>query len=448
MLKKTTAFLLLSAIFAGVLTGCSKEDNNKNQSDSQIREDTTISVQSNVIFTIGEKTYYNSGTALFRFNDENSLKPAMVQQDDGAPEAFEFSPSGNLLIEDKLYGTYHNSESFVCWDLSNDTDIGCTTLMDKEGVGSLLLNALEAENSPVTYKERTMLETALVCAVNYPADGGDGYLYFPLLYDREYYPGHKVLQFRVVGIAEDGSKIKLQPEIHAASLTVRDGYMYFYDNGFNVEKETFDKDVCGIYKMKTDGSEKEKLTGCNPAENDLLWYRPSLNLCGNELYYIDRNDKGESYLTKLSLDNNHTEQVSNEQCTAYCLDPAENMLYYLWEDASGESTLYSRSMSDNKENKLISTKGVTAGNPLSMGIYGNYLYLSTDSVGSLWTYVKAFDTNDEDNIPVGFRFDKKTGAEEELYCLRTEGNQTKSMIYWKAPGASGSIAEGSAESES
>lgn len=428
MLKKSIAFFLACAAILGLATGCSQDNNNKN--DNNINDDKKTSAQNNVVFTAGNSVCYNSGSALFCMSDDNNLKTAMMKNDDGQPEIFDFGPVNNILTDNKLYGSYNNSENLVCWDLSDTSHISCTSLYVKETIGSMLLDSLQNENSSVTYEDMDMLKTAFVCSVNYPSDGGSN-IYFPITYDRDYYSAHKPLQFRIVEAAKNGRKIKLLPDVHASSLVVSDEYIYYYENGFDYTKETFDIDVCGIYKMKTDGSEKEKLTDCKPAFDNMLWYRPAITICGNDLYFIDKNDKDENYLKKFSLDSKKVETISKEQCSAYYVDQASDTVFYTSENSDYVNTLYTHDLSNHKEKKLSEITDMTISDPLGLCVYEKYVYVCTSPNSELWTYTNDFNIQSPDNIPVGLRLDKKTGDQQKLYCLRNQTGQQKSMIYWK-----------------
>ena len=89
-------------------------------------------------------------------------------------------------------------------------------------------------------------------------------MYARVLGDSVFYTAHKALNHRLIRASKDGKKIEFVggEDVRAVDFVVNDGWIYYADNGYVCEGNlfSFDYSRVGIYKMKTDGSEKTRIS--------------------------------------------------------------------------------------------------------------------------------------------------------------------------------------------
>ncbi len=169
--------------------------------------------------------------------------------------------------------------------------------------------------------------------------------------NREYQNKHKEINYRIARADKAGKEIHFvgDENVRAANMVVYDGWIYYSDNGYiggGIQKE-IDTSRVGLYKIRTDGSEKTRLLeGGEALSSEIDYWFGNLSVYKNKLYFIDLR-KG-SKLCRMNFDGSGLEQLSKGEADYFTVDEATDTLYYR------ESTYYNYSSQDNSENKAVS----------------------------------------------------------------------------------------------
>ena len=170
---------------------------------------------------------------------------------------------------------------------------------------------------------------------NFMIDGD--YVYGCVLGWFDYRTIHFELNGRIFRISKNGDVIEFvgDENTRAVEFVMSGGWIYYVDNGYTFNgKEEYDKSRVGIYKMKTDGSQKTKLTEAfaglsgNYERNEYGGNAGALTLWGDKLYYLDFSS-GESILYRMDLDGSGKEKLSDRAVSMYTIDTAGNKIYYI-----------------------------------------------------------------------------------------------------------------------
>lgn len=185
----------------------------------------------------------------------------------------------------------------------------------------------------------------------YAVDGD--YVYGHVTLDTTFIDSYKDLNFRIFRISKSGDVIEFVggEDVRARDMVVRDGWIYYVDNGytFDGKKYNYDNSRVGIYKIKTDGSEKTKLTddfsGLSGYYKDKANYgcAGALTLWRDKLYYLNF-ENGESPLWRMELDGSNKEKLTDCSVSNYAIDYDHNSVIYF--DVIYASNLADRDDSD------------------------------------------------------------------------------------------------------
>lgn len=170
-------------------------------------------------------------------------------------------------------------------------------------------------------------------------DGGDEYLYFIIIPSGTSF--NKCLSYRIGRFDKSGTTFELLNDVRASSMTISNGIIYYFDNGFDGNSGTINEHKAGLYCMSVDGNNKEKLLDIQPyfiidkLNGSAYNYYDStvkcMNIIGDRLYYIYKSKQNDSsYEALYSLDYNllSNSKISSGQCSFYYVDTSTDMLYY------------------------------------------------------------------------------------------------------------------------
>ncbi len=223
------------------------------------------------------------------------------------------------------------------------------------------------------------MDLRAACMCYFQAD--EDYIYFSYQPPLEYFISELEDAYKLGRISKDGKDIYLYDEV-ASSYAVKDGWIYYYDNGYVYDESQnrygYNENNIGIYKMKVDGSSKQTLnddfTEDDNEATDAIRCCDKLRIYGDNLYYLDYSVSGKSRVCRMDLDGNQLEYLSENGAFNYAVDAENNYLYY----SSGElgnaqidkRTLYQVNLNTGEEESLMK---LSYGN-IDFSVYNNTLY--------------------------------------------------------------------------
>ena len=177
------------------------------------------------------------------------------------------------------------------------------------------------------------------------------------------------LNYRIFRISKSGDSIELvgDENVRATSFVLSDGWIYYSDNGYYYEKNTdkYDEERRGIYKIKTDGSDKTKISGEFGEigfSKRALGCAAALTVYGDKLYYINTADDG-SLLYRMGLDGSDNEKLTDKPVSMYTVDAENDSIYYL--DQEYIDTNYIRNFSMYKLDLSKKTTDIVANSSIA-----------------------------------------------------------------------------------
>lgn len=168
-----------------------------------------------------------------------------------------------------------------------------------------------------------------------------GYIYFVVSCRLDYlasntdYSENSVYRIGRINI-KDKSIEMIDSDIHATSYVVDGNWIYYSENGYSYDKghRNYDINEAGIYKMKLDGSKKEKLLDVEASDEDWENFQDyagytNLSIYKNKLYFIDNSEPRDNRLCRMKTNGKNVEEVSSECAYEYTIDTKRNKLYYI-----------------------------------------------------------------------------------------------------------------------
>lgn len=443
MLKIIMSAILVSVTTVGLLTGCSGDsqvpDSSQSAGQTVINKETDkllkqYTSEKNLLQVINGKPYYFSGHYMFLLNDNGTVTvPTITWTSEEEPEARPYAATDIhecAFDGNNIYQQYKSDcENIYMDDFSDTSNFTKNILINEKWLEIFLGEKYQCILSGMT---------------DFQADGD--YIYFRYEAPRENF--HKTLNenYRLGRFKKDGSSIELLNDI-ANDFIVKDGWIYFYDNGYTYDKSNNKSDLdlsrAGIYKMKTDGSEKTLLLGELRSDYmDYAIYRicDNLKIYGDLIYFqkFDENDDSKVYC--MSLDGSNLKAVTKESAFNYTV--SGDMLFY----STGKrlvSQIDPRSLkkvflNDGSEEEMFKISGSYY---LEFTVYNNYLYFND---GGTRMYAKCIKLgSDEKPSCCGQRYNLLENKMENIYgyqiakiVLNNDGFETYSLIkgdtfYWK-----------------
>ena len=430
MKKRLCALLLAAALVTSFGAGCNNSG------------DTAVNTQTRTVMKVDEKIIYNSGSGLIDVTDPDKPVFLNIKQN---PEESSGNSSSDVKQAEPLpkyvylenhrsvnYGkeglsTYYGDEAGIYhYDMTDPQAVIKETLYDS---GSWKSEVSKKLDDSISDEDAEYISDVFMLHCTDWSDGGDGYVYFYYVNDREVFMKYAQLNYVVGRFAKDGKggvEI-MSDDIRANDIAVKDGYIYYADTGYvlNGTNVSADKNRIGIYRVKTDGSDKQQLVSVKPWGKDdsyiLSHSALHLNIIGNDLYYIAQDGGEESYLYKLSLSGGAPVKVVNGSVSGYWVDTNSNTLFYYDGVAgvlkSNGSILYSMPLSGG-EPKAMFRKLSANDYTDDFSVVGDYLYISDKYDRINISYIE--DANEyDDSRPAGQRYNLKTGEMEYLrsYCI-------------------------------
>lgn len=237
------------------------------------------------------------------------------------------------------------------------------------------------------------------------------YIYFIINPSMEYFQASsKGNYFKMGKMSLDGKDFELFDTV-ALSYTISDGWIYYFNNGYtaNNDNYSFDYEQAGLYKMKTDGSERVELISgkinnynCNVFDNDNTITEIKVN--GDYIYFVDYSERGEGRVCRTKKDGSDYQVISDNTAYSIAFDTKNHMYYSHGINGTANRKIYEVSLDNMGETKLFEEP---LGSPY-IDCYDNYLYLSYS------TY------SNTSKILVGKRYDIANKKVESIYCHYNE----------------------------
>lgn len=360
-MKKYTRRIISLAMFvivsANILSGCSP-NTKENTSEKEC-----VIHNSN-----GE--YYIKAANIVKLEDDGSVTAVKYNEADDEKYAIAISDEKSVYIDGSIYAQQSDiTTELYKFDFTDKTDT-----MERS----------------VWVDEDTLLNSDVTISSNYTGNmsywNADGdYVYFICNPTTDYFQSEKGIAYRLGRISKDGKTIEFIGEETASAYTVKDGWIYFYDNGYTYESNNFNIDYerAGIYKMKGDGSEKTLLLdGFEPDDriNNYIFDEyntlcDKMNIYNDYLYFIDYSVRGESRVCRVKFDGSGYERISDNGAYCYTINLDKNNMYYASGEGgysqTGKRTIYEASLNDNAEKELFEYGSI--GEPV-ISYYNGYLY--------------------------------------------------------------------------
>ena len=211
-------------------------------------------------------------------------------------------------------------------------------------------------------------------------------MYARVLGDSVFYTAHKALNHRLIRASKDGKKIEFVggEDVRAVDFVVNDGWIYYADNGYVCEGNlfSFDYSRVGIYKMKTDGSEKTRIFDKFDEMDRDKYYKSGnaffLTIYNGKLYFCDLSDNS-SRIASINLDGSDYRQLSSEGAKLFTIDADNNEIYYRVGNAlehSPDPTEMKKMKADGSSEQRFSDRLFTD-YTFSFKVYDGYLYFQS-----------------------------------------------------------------------
>ena len=414
MKKRLSTLLLASLVLVSVAAGC---NDSNHQNDTQTKSE----------FQSGNKVIYHNGTCLYDISDPDH--PVFVEQEKAAdndnfniPKCVVLEYGKCVISGNEAIGYYLDNYDTLChYDLTDVSKCKLTEVDYKDAMEKAVKAKLGADAESETIEQ-------LKYSSPYMQDwceGEDGNIYFWYVCPPETFQTYPEMNYLLGRMSKDCQSIEfIGEDVNACSFALGNGYIYYADNGYlyTGQNETApDKDKAGIYKMKTDGSQKEKLVSVRPSDDAAMSYNSlstvtgRVEIVGDNLYYIAQDGSKETYLYRLPLSGGTPEKVTDESVCDYFIDSASDTLYF-WDGSLNSISpdgcaLYSMPVSGGEKKPLFQKLSARTG--LGLSVNGNYLYISD---GDKFTGYNIRRSSDFSDIPCGQRYELSTGKFEYLDC--------------------------------
>lgn len=432
---------------ASVLVGCSQSSDHpiSEQSGTKtviqdkvegIFSENVYDTQSKFVFDVDNIKYYNTGETLFSIKNENDIDYVFYGDNDNnnsdsiyLPDTFSSSGKNStfsniVLINDTYYYCdIRNKYSICSINVRENSFSSAKELYDKKSFVQMIKN--EPYMSAITDEQIDKWAKYFTEYITNCVYGGDGFIYFIFL-DRSLMKETEPINFRVGRFAIDGSKIEMMSYICASDMTVKNGHIYYYNDGREYFKGKAEKDynkngvIQSIYSDEngesgqlfdidfTPDSDSDKMTElCN-----------HMTIVGDYLFYIDDSEKGKSRLYKVNLDGSGVEKLTDDKCSDYYIDTRSSNIYFWNKDGKSNYSFFKRSLNNEKEEILFNL--VHEDDQLDfmykIDVDGDYLYLGESN------YFHSYYVMDKNNPKqskfnvAGQRFNLKDNYLENLDC--------------------------------
>lgn len=336
---------------------------------------TSNSTEKSIIVNINSIDYYFSGlTVPLILNADNTIeRPTIIDDSD---------ESGDYRIS--RYNSVFDGNSFFAGLEDNREGLYKFTFQEDGSIKkSVWINKSSLKNSDI-FKEKEDCYPQIM--TNWQLDGE--YIYFSYIPGADYFNIEKNDAYRLGKIKKDGSNIEFIGNTVASDYAVKDGWIYFYDNGFTCEGSddcSYDNNREGLYKMRVDGTDRHLIYGELERASDYnrkgAILISDIKIYGEYLYFIDHSADGESRICRMNKEGKDKEYVTDDGAFSYTIDDKMEYVYYST-GKYGYSTTEPRtisvsSLNGDKKAELFEYRG--PGNPY-FTYYKNYLYFDNPSL--------------------------------------------------------------------
>lgn len=345
--------------------------------------------EKNNVITNGENEYYIGGTYVVKLKEDNSV--AGVHYDDLEEESMGSDDDNTNILSLALDKTVYDGNTIYAQQDDIRNELYKFVFKDDDTMERSVWISEEALNNSVVVTEKESKDLGYTGNMTCWRLDGD-YVYFIYAPDKAYFMNEMDIAYRLGRISKDGLSIEFIGNEIASSYTVKDDWIYYYDNGYTYNKNLsegyeIDYNRAGIYKMRGDGSNKQKLLGNlgkRGAESSYNELCDELEIYGEYIYFLDYTEVGRSRVCRMNTDGSDFEYVSENGAFDYTLDTENNILYYItgeYGQASvGQRTVYISYLGMKNDEVLFEYK---YGGCSDLTFYNNYLYFSDDFTGGL-----------------------------------------------------------------
>lgn len=247
------------------------------------------------------------------------------------------------------YRTAQDGNDFYGWHNADYSALYHYTALDESTAkAEVWIDSEQLKNSCLAHdNSRGYIHTLS----NFLADGDS--IYAGVRFDPDYMINQPAFNGRLVRFSESGDAIEFvgDESVRASEFVVKDGWIYYADNGYVTDGSSIDYDdgKTGLYKIRTDGSEKTLLlSGSGSGEGyTRLGNVGDLALFGEYLYFLDLSDGTGSYPARIKTDGTGYERLSDTSAYVYTLDTEKPDLYY-------ETGEFGYETSEKKSVKMLS----------------------------------------------------------------------------------------------
>lgn len=405
--KKGIVILVISIIAVAVIALASFLIINSLISNNYINSNST---EKPAVIKNSYGEYYIGGTNTFLLNSDNSVSKVDVKSSSE-------EDNSNYHIMD-VYRSVYDGESFFAQDVSVRNELYKYTFSDNDTLEKEVWIDEQTLNNSVVVTEKQGSFNSYSGNMRYWQLDGE-YIYFIYLPSMDYFMEEQNIAYRLGKISKSGSSIEFIGNETASTYAVKDGWIYYYDNGYTYDNDynrySCDLSRAGIYKMKSNGSQKQLLlNNFETDENDIrigrdLVYCDKINIVDDYIYFIDHSKNGKSRVSRMKTDGSEQEYVSDKGAYSYTVDSENDKLYY----ATGKfgmtqieaKTIYEVSIGKKTEVELF--KYGSLGQP-EFSYYDNHLYFTNQD-----HYRPGTDASDPGVC--GMRYDLNSKTMESLY---------------------------------
>lgn len=427
--KKITSFLFAFAILS-TLASCTKT-NDKNTNEQIINSNVAEANDENInekivksyVFENEYGTYY-TGFRMVLLDGENIVKvKSKTISKDANPQSPCYYPG--ICIDGTIYGpigdirTALYKSNFVSKDTVETTEwVTNETLL----------------NSFISQKDTSDSPSYMHSVKDLQSDGQ--FIYFINIPQYDFWSVSKNNAYKLGRILLDGSKIETVSDIIATTYTLSNGSLYYYDNGYNYDKNssngyTIDSSRIGIYKANLDGSDKKLIyndfTKATEDTRDDLYatYCNKLTAINDNLYFIDYSDKGRGRIAKMKSDGTDLEYICEKSANSFSLDTENNRLFY----ATGKYGLSQNESSEfyqvslNTRNEELLFKDSMAAGRKEFYYYNNCLYGVCDAYHLNGLCGEIYDLNTKELNKINGYCDEQQIYNSDDFSTSTKNNE-------------------------
>lgn len=332
-----------------------------------------------------------------------------------------------------VYAMPGNEADIYKAEFESKTEVDVDIWMSKDELTELLMETdglFEDEEDKSGFQLRTNIDW----------QHSDGYIYFTLSCDRELLAaGYGNASYRIARINIEDKELEVfDGDIRATNYVVDGKWIYYCESGFIYEgdgRHHYDKDKAGIYKVKTDGSDKEKLLDVEASDEN--WDRFSnyagytnISIFKDRIYFIDNTEPFENRICRMKKNGKDMEEVSSTTAHEYVIDSKRNRLYYIDGSIAVDNTITSHDLIEVRLNNLkedtIAEIGLGSPRIFQLICHDSVLYFHSFDRNMFSPYtVKA---NDDGEVLVGLYYDLKKEKATGIYAELIYGEPVETVL--------------------